>query len=453
MKTYTITILEDTFQELMSFLSSSKKEEAAYLLCSQSESDDEYRFLVQKVIPVSVDEYLRQKTDCLSIDSNSYARIAKRAKSSNSSILFIHSHPNDYPNFSLKDDVEDPKLIEFFNNRIPGVTHGSLILSNKKFLGRIYVKDKKVPIKRIRVIGTRFTFYNLEQDSEPIPIFFDRQVRAFGPDLQKTLKQLHVGVAGTGGTGSSVIEQLTRLGVGTLSIFDGDDFDPTNVNRMYGSRSTHKGEKKVKILSDHVESICLGTALKTYPSHISEEKVAKQLKECDVIFGCTDKEYPRSILNNIAIQYFIPVIDLGVKIDSNQDVIQSINGRITTLYPGTACLFCRERITSETIRAEVLPLDEHTKQVKEGYVPALKLNNPAVITFTTMVASQAVNELIHRLTGFLGIERKSTEVLFLFHNTEIKRNSQQPNQDCGVCMKKKLWGIGDNNRNFLGRVW
>src|SRR3989442_2474424 len=47
--------------------------------------------------------------------------------------------------------------------------------------------------------------------------FFERQVLAFGAESQALLQQLHVGVVGVGGTGSAVVEQLARLGVGTRS--------------------------------------------------------------------------------------------------------------------------------------------------------------------------------------------------------------------------------------------
>ena len=47
---------------------------------------------------------------------------------------------------------------------------------------------------------------------------FDRQVRAFGADIQELLATLRIGIVGNGGTGSPVAEQLIRLGF-RLSLF------------------------------------------------------------------------------------------------------------------------------------------------------------------------------------------------------------------------------------------
>src|SRR3989442_11612923 len=161
--------------------------------------------------------------------------------------------------------------------------------------------------------------------------FFERQVLAFGAESQALLQQLHVGVVGVGGTGSAVVEQLARLGVGTLTIFDGDSFDPTNVNRVYGSSPKDVGRAKVEIAKDHIERVGLGTTVHVFADPITSEAVAKQLRVCDVIFGCTDKQAPRAILVNLALRYLIPVLDLGVAINSMNGSIRDIIGRVTIL--------------------------------------------------------------------------------------------------------------------------
>jgi hypothetical protein len=91
-----------------------------------------------------------------------------------------------------------------------------------------------------------------------------------------------------------------------------------------------------------------------FQKHITSPETAKALRDCDVIFGCTDDEWGRSILSKLAIDYYIPVLDMGVKIDSMEGSIISVQGRVTTLLPGAACLFCRGRITAEGVRAQVI---------------------------------------------------------------------------------------------------
>jgi molybdopterin/thiamine biosynthesis adenylyltransferase len=306
-------------------------------------------------------------------------------------------------------------------------------------------------MSRVRVIGRRFTFFDERTDEVPVAEFFDRQVRAFGPDIQWLLSTLHVGVVGAGGTGSAVIVELVRLGVGTISVFDRDPFDKTNVNRVYGSSVKDAGRNKAEIAGDAARRTGLGTNLRIHPEHITVREAAMLLRECDLVFGCTDRHAPRGILVQLALRYYIPVIDTGVKIDSIDGVIRGVTGRVTTLLPGEACLFCRGRISAEAIRLESLSPEERRALADEGYAPELETPAPAVIPFTTAVAAQAVTELLHRLTGFMGEERRSSEVLLVFSESRVRTNRVRPNLDY-LCAQRAIWGRGDSKR-FLDMSW
>jgi len=193
--------------------------------------------------------------------------------------------------------------------------------------------------------------------------------------------------------------------VGDLLIIDGQEFDPTNVNRMYGSRSTDGGFPKVDLIKRLATDIGLNTKVTTLQKHIYYKSSFAQLRNCDIVFGCTDDELGRSLLTKLPVYYYIPVFDMGVKIDHREDgTIRSINGRVTTLIPSAACLFCRGRINPTIISAEALSVynpDEYAKRKAEGYVLGLNDTAPAVIPLTAEVASSAVLELLHRLTGCL----------------------------------------------------
>src|SRR5205085_7460760 len=129
----------------------------------------------------------------------------------------------------------------------------------------------------------------------------------------------------------------------------------------------------------------------------------------------------------------------GVLINSDNQKIRGVYGRVTTLMPGEACLFCRGRISAEAIRIEGLPQHERVAQAKEGYAPELDEPAPAVIPFTTAVASIAVSEFINRLTGFMGGARKSSEVLISFDENWIRTNRVAARENC-ACSDSSEWG-------------
>jgi molybdopterin/thiamine biosynthesis adenylyltransferase len=291
-------------------------------------------------------------------------------------------------------------------------------------------------------------------DHDTDTTFHDRQVRAFGRDLQPLLKRLRIGVVGTGGTGSAVIEQLIRLGIGHLLIADGGFLEKSNVSRVYGSRASDGGVAKVTIMQRLADEIGLGTELELLDKHITFASVLKRFRDCDAIFGCTDDEWGRSLLNSLSLAYLIPILDLGVKINSEAGVIHSIQGRVTSLRPGKPCLFCRNRISQERILAEQLaelnPAEGDSRR-REGYIPELRQHDPAVITFTTAVAASAVSEFLHYLTGFKGPDHDVSEILHRFDSTAINTPGARSRPGC-ICSDAGAFGRGDR-RHFLGMNW
>lgn len=450
---YTLSITEQDYCQLVSIVRADADHEgAAYLLCGRSNPGDEMRLLVREVMPVVDDDYLVRDRDRLSIASQSYTRAAKRAAAIRASLVFVHSHPPGFDKYSTQDNVEEPKLMAFFAERLPDMPHGSvLVLADGRLRGRAWVDGNWNRMERLRVVGTRFRFFDDVEGQAEIPPFFDRQVRAFGPDIQRLLARLHIGIVGVGGTGSAVVEQLIRLGVGTISTFDGEDFDPSNVNRVYGSRLGDAGAPKVRLVERTVMDVGVGTKLIVHPSHITDETTAKALRPCDVVFGCTDKHTPRGTLVRLALWYLIPVIDIGVKIDAPDGTLRGVDGRVTALLPNEACLFCRQRISPKIIMLESLTPEEWAARADEDYAPELDTTAPAVIPYTTAVAAQAVSELLHRLTGFMGEERVSSETLILFHEPSIKTNRVKPVAGC-LCTQRNNWGLGDR-RSFLDLMW
>jgi hypothetical protein len=80
-----------------------------------------------------------------------------------------------------------------------------------------------------------------------------------------------------------------------------------------------------------------------------------------------------------------------------------------------------------------------------GYIVGMDGPSPVVATFTSEVASMAVNELLHRLTGFRGTDGYCAERVRRFD--WIKDSDIVPggtrNPDCPLCGQRKYDGRGD----------
>lgn len=454
---YSLSFPEGLYADLMAHLFPIPfVEQAAFLLCKWSNSEQEKKLLVIEAILVKEDDIFEASTIHMKIKPQAFLRAMKRASDEKCSFVFIHSHPDGVDNFSLQDDREENKLFQTAYNRIhhSGI-HASLVVTRDGLpRGRVWLSDLSTkPISKISVIGNNFRFRFHESQLSDLKIF-DRQVRAFGEDAQHLIGQLCIGVIGVGGTGSSVLEQLTRLGVRKVVIADGDAFDRTNVNRVYGSTANDHGIPKVDIAERSVHSKSLGIVVEKYDSPVTYKSILEKFRKCDVIFACTDDEWGRSLLTRFSIYYHIPVIDMGVKIQSKDGEIRSIEGRVTTLFPDAACLFCRNRINSRNIHFESLSIldpDAAQRLIEDGYAPELVTTAPSVIPFTTGIASEAISEFLNRITQFMGDGRRTTEVLHFFDQNRVRTNSRESEPDC-FCSDKKFFGRGDVDP-FLDVTW
>jgi hypothetical protein len=456
---YSLTFLEQHYKALTDHLFVDREiERAAYLLCAVAISEEETTLLVREVIAVIPDDVESASAHDIVIRQHSYRRALKSAHLANASFVLVHSHPEEYPTHSPQDDKEESALFRSAYSRIhtERAVHASIVISNPGApIGRVWLPDGSTQsISRIRVLGRRFAFFDPDDQAMMDLAFFDRQILAFGEHIQRLLSRLHVGIVGLGGTGSAVCEQLVRLGVGRLTACDPQDFEGTNINRVYGSRKHDEGIPKAEIAGRSIHDIDIGTTADIRVGSVTDLPIAKKFKTCDIIFGCTDDEWGRSVLSKLAIMYLIPVFDMGVEVDSHDQEIKSVRGRVTTLMPGSPCLFCRGSVTAGVISAEILRATnptEYEARKREGYVPGLPGVAPAVIPFTSSVASAAVSEMLHRFTGYMGSDRDSTEIILRFDESRVSTNSKAIKQGCW-CSDRGTWGMGDVEP-FLNLTW
>ena len=435
-------------------------ETACVLLARHVETPGgDVRLLARKVHWVPDDAYLLRDATALSIASHGYVPALADAEADQSVPIWLHTHPGNEssPRPSKDDETVDEELADLFRLRSGSALYGAVVVSRRGerlcFTGHVESADKRVDIDRIWVTGRRFALaQNWLHETMPSSDEFDRNIRAFGGEIQEVLSDLHVAVVGCGGTGSAVIEQLVRLGVRRLRLFDPDTLTPSNLARVYGSFPEDIGKPKVDVSAAHVSRIAPDAEVITEQAKVTLEATAKLLLDADVVFGCTDDNAGRLVLSRIASYLLTPVIDCGVLLSSGRGgQLDGIYGRVTILAPGAACLVCRNRIDLQRAAAEMLAPDEYQRLADEGYAPALAGVEPAVVAFTTQVAAAAVSELLERLIHY-GPEPVPTEVLLRAHEREMSTNDQDP-RDGHYCHpgRSKL-GLGVT-APFLEQTW
>lgn len=434
-------------------------ESAGVLLAGTAEDETRLTYTVNRVMWVPEEDYVERTPDHLSITSAGWVPALKAADEAGLQPIFFHTHPASEPTLSKHDHGVGEALAEPFRTRARVNRYASFILGGEvdqpTFTGRVAAQDGTASsITRVRVVGRRLrlvpAFDNTESAAADQQVH-DRQIRAFGSAGQYTLAQLRVGVVGAGGTGSAVIEQLIRLGVGEIVSIDDDVVTTTNVSRVYGSSVSDDGRLKVKVAEDNAARIGLGTKLTPYEGRIDKREQLEILRHCDLIFGCTDDHTGRFYLSSLSFYYLIPVIDMGVAIDSSDEHIRSITGRLTYVGPGEPCLVCRGDVDPARVRDEGYEPEERERLAGEGYAQSLGEPDPSVVAYTTMVASWGVADLLECLFGF-GAEDIPGEILLRIADRKMKGRQVEP-QPGHICGDPSKWGLGDQPA-FLGqRVW
>jgi molybdopterin/thiamine biosynthesis adenylyltransferase len=447
----TLAFSEDLWAELQSWLED-PAEVAGVLLARVIDDDGGTTLLARSLLRAPEEAYLQRHEHGLKLRSTGWVPAIRTAATDDAVGIFVHTHPGGRGVPSNHDDVVDGELREPFVALTGKDIYGSLIIATHEptVTGRLY-RGESAPLllDRIRIVGDRLTVRSLTLNDAGVTDIHDRQLRALGADGQAVLAGLRVGVVGTGGTGSPVIEQLTRLGVGEVVIIDDDILTPSSIARGYGTTVHDVGQPKVSVIAAAVERIGLDTSVRPVHGNLRNREVVDELRHCDVVFCCVDGHAARIVLNRFAYWHLAPVVDVGVLVSSDGVGIRDIDGRLTWLSPRSACLLCRGRIDPRLAHVENLDPEERRRLVAQGYAPELDEPQPSVITYTTLVAAYAATELLHRLFGLA--DASPTEMLIQIDERALSLNRRAPRAGC-FCSAGESWGQGITEP-YLDLTW
>ncbi len=366
---------------------------------------------------------------------------ASRADASNLGLLFVHTHPSlNFPNmFSSIDLKSNRRLLKNLSEILPDRPLGSLVFSHAGIYGEVLYNEKTFSISTFKIVGSTISEKNGHEDNLGLNAkkLYDRQIRVIGENNQKRLQALNVAVVGIGGTGSAVCVQLARMGVGRLSLIDKDVIDEANLPRVYGATPDDIGKAKVDVLKNHIKTFSR-TKVIAIKADITKDNILKNLIDSDIIFSCTDNLTSRAILNDVSIQYFVPLIDIGCRIALNKDKsIDQAVIRVQVVTPDNACLWCTGTLDGNLILQESYTNEEKDKLSREGYYEDVR-EQPSIISITTLAASVGVNKLL-ALLGIFGNDY-CTETKIEIINKFVKNSTPIIKDNC-VCKERR--GIGD----------
>ena len=195
---------------------------------------------------------------------------------------------------------------------------------------------------------------------------FSRNIKFWGDKKQALLKESSILIAGLGGLGCTVAENLVRAGIGKLILVDNDKITITNLNRQILFDQTGIGKSKVEIAKQKLKAINPELEVKVFEEDVSE-LANLHLPRFDGIADCFDNYLSRFILNDALLDDQF-LVHGGVKNDF---------GQITTI---------KNRITQNLRQI----FENYKDEVESGIIPQ------TVITIGSLMAYEIINNIFNK---------------------------------------------------------
>ena len=394
-------------------------EAVALALCGRRAGAERHVFVVREIVTVPYSVCSVRTPDRVTWPTDAVEPLIREAYGQSQAIVKFHSHRADYRQFSSIDDESDELLFSSVSSLLgDGLPHASVILlPDGTCMGRA-VKDGVAfePMSSISVVGDDIVIWH-DAPAVPVPASGKRNQQVFGNGTIALLRSLSAAVIGCSGTGSLVVEQLARLGIGRLVLVDPDLVEEKNLNRVLntGKEDAYLGKPKVFALASAIARIGLGQEVLPLPLNLISQRAVREIATCDVVFGCTDGTEARHVLNRLATFYSLPYFDVGVRLDANGlGGISNITGAVHYLQPGGSSLFSREVYKMEQVEAEELRRTNseiYLARRDEGYLRGVDEDRPAVIPVNMFFSSLVVQEFLARLHPFRNAPNRSYAIV------------------------------------------
>jgi molybdopterin/thiamine biosynthesis adenylyltransferase len=422
-------------------LLSSDLETAAIVLAEPVHTPSgHWRLLARTVIVPPSEVYLIRTKIRVQLAPVFIAEVLKKARNSKQSVILVHTHPFDGEVLASEIDKEgERQLFPRIFARVPGVPHGRAIFGRKGYdaMIRPQEEERELPLELIDV-GREVRWLPRTAEQYDMDARFDRQIRAFGSEGQARIQSLRVGIVGLGGTGSVVAQQLAHLGVGRFLLIDPDSIESSNLNRVIGSTPQDVGRSKVEIGSRLIKQISPLTDVRAVDGSVYSHKIARELLDTDFFFCCTDSQGSRAVLTQLAYQYRVPCIDLGVSLLAKGGEITRITGRVQMLAPGLPCLICLNLLDSEAVRRD---LQSDAERRADPYIVGGLEPQPAVVSINSVVASFAVTMFLAAVTD---MPMQSRYQIYRGDSGVVSSIVAAAQPDCVVCSSRGADGRGDS---------
>lgn len=135
---------------------------------------------------------------------------------------------------------------------------------------------------------------------------FARNQGALSDAEQRLLQEKRVAVIGCGGLGGYVVEELVRIGVGGLHLFDPDGFSPSNCNRQLYALQSTLGRNKAEVAAARAADIHPFCSVVACPRDF--RAADRETLQVDAVVDCLDDVQARRDLAKLCNHRNLPLV-------------------------------------------------------------------------------------------------------------------------------------------------
>ncbi|TFD86078.1 ThiF family adenylyltransferase [Cryobacterium serini] len=125
---------------------------------------------------------------------------------------------------------------------------------------------------------------------------------------QRRLANARVLVLGAGGLGSPALLYLAAAGVGTIGIVDGDDVEPSNLQRQIVHGQADVGRPKVDSAAERIAEIAPETTVVRHSERLVASNAAEIIGGYDIVIDGTDNFPTRFLVNDTCARLGLPLV-------------------------------------------------------------------------------------------------------------------------------------------------
>ena len=411
---YQVALTEGLDKRLTEFLlNDPRDEEICFAVWYPARGRARYSALIRE--PILPQEREREQHGNVSALPNYVDRAKECARQDGGGLAMLHTHPSGIGWQGLSpDDLYYEK--DVLSREVFGITGlpfvGMTLAGDGTWSARFYPKQtqRRTSLSwcnAVRVVGKclRVCF---NPALKPAPKPREEQLRGrsvWGEERQADIMRLRIGVIGAGSVGCGVAEILSRMGIAELCVMDYDFVKKHNLDRLLhatqndAERRTNKARLVCKCVKESATTEVFECTAYDKTSIVEEEGYRLAL-DCDVLFSCVDRPWPRQVLNHIAYTCLVPVIDGGVSFNLG-DNHRLIHGmfRAQTVGPGRACMNCLGVYDPGLIQQDREGLLEDPEYIQQLRKVGREPQRQNIMPFSLGLASLETIQLVELVTG------------------------------------------------------